>query len=153
MSSEVAAAGGSYDLYGVKRVDSVSVRQAVTAEIAYQRPGALGIVLADEEEIAVLFVAYGFLARVYAVGVHDYHGFARLAENMLKAGRGEFVGLYHVTEHVARSHGRELVNVADENKYRFGLQGAEKRFHEQGIDHAHFVDDDRLYSERVVGVL
>ena len=57
-----------------------------------------------------------------------------------------------VGQHLPRSDGRKLVDIADDQQRRVVWRRFHERLHQHDIDHRGLVDDEQIAIERIVGV-
>lgn len=62
-------------------------------------------------------------------------------------------GIDEIGEDIARADGGELIRVADEDEFRRGGECAQKLVREHEIEHARFIDDERVDVDGVLGVV
>ena len=96
---------------------AVSLRQAVLHQVYDLRHRILWFLASYEEEIRLLAVRdVRETPTVDGVGVHHDAGALRLSEDASEASHGDDTALDDVAQHVASSHGRQLVYVAHQHQ-------------------------------------
>jgi hypothetical protein len=76
--------------------------------------------------------------------VRDDQAFAVLAKDSPQDKFGNDAGIDKVAQHAARSHGRQLINIAEKDQVAARIDSAQQVIHQGQIDHRGFVDDDEI---------
>jgi hypothetical protein len=112
---------------------------------------ASGSSAAKRKKVRVLF-EHRRLPGVDAVGVDDHPGLGGLPEDLRQPYPGNGLGGQHVAEHLAGTHRRQLVDVADQQQVRTGGHGLDQFVRQNQVEHARLVDHDQVGVDRVVAV-
>ena len=118
---------------------AVAAGQAHAAQGDNQLGGLLGVLLGQEEEVAVVAAQVGQFALHNAVGAHDDEALLGLAENLLELHRGEQAGGNQIPQDVARPHAGQLVVIPHQNQPAGEGQGPQQALKDVGVHHGELV--------------
>jgi hypothetical protein len=114
--------------------------------------GVLGGVAAEPVEVVKAGEVRG-VALIDAVRVDDDAGLLGLAEDLGETHPGDGVGGEEVAQDFAGAHGRELVDVADEQQVRSFGDGLDELVGQDDVHHRGLIDHDQVGVEGVVAVV
>ena len=116
--------------------------------------GGLGIFGRNEVEVAVAGrrAEIGHRALIDAMGVDDDPARGGLPEHLGQAHHGHSARADDVGQHLPRSDGGQLVDIADDQQRRVVWDRFHERLHQHDVDHRGLVDDEQIAIEGIVGV-
>ena len=116
--------------------------------------GGLGIFGRNEVEIALSdrSAKTGHHALIDAMGVDDDSARGGLPEHLGQSHYGHSARADDVGQHLPRSDGWQLVDIADDQQRRVVWRRFHERLHQHDIDHRGLVDDEQIAIEGIVSV-
>ena len=116
--------------------------------------GGLGILGRNEVEVAVAGrrAEIGHRTLIDAMGVDDDPACSGLPEHLGQSHDGHSARADDVGQHLPRSDGWQLVDIADDQQRRVIRRRFHQRLHQHDIDHRGLVDDEQIALEGIVGV-
>ncbi len=128
--------------HGLEQLEQEALRVARIGELVDQVPGASS----GDPRLA------GLADSAFEHGDAVLLEHAGLADDLVEYHRGHGPGLDQIAQQVARTYGRLLVVVTHQHyDGAFGIDGLEQLPGERDVDHRHFVDDDDVGVDRVLG--
>ena len=82
------------------------------------------------------------------MGVHDDVGFRRLAVDAVQPHHIEAAAAYHVPQHIARTHARQLVRISHQDQVGADAHRLQQGVHQTDVHHAHLIDDHAVRLQR-----
>jgi hypothetical protein len=116
--------------------------------------GGLGILGWNEVEVALARrrAQTGHRALIDAMGVDDDPARSGLPEHLRQSHYGHGARADDIGQHLSRSDGRHLVDIADDQQRRLVRDRFHERLHQHDIDHRGLVDHKQIAVEGIVGV-
>ena len=104
-------------------------------------------------EVVALVVADRLPALVDAMGVADDMAAVVLAEDLVEARHRGDAAVDDIAQDIARAHRRQLVDIADQQQMRRGLQRLEQAVEEPQVEHGGFVDHQHVNGQGIALVV
>jgi hypothetical protein len=138
-------------LHVPNRVETEAIGNSVADKLGNFGCALFGALCFDEEEVGPVasFWPLGHIASVYQVSIDHDSAFRGLPEYLGQAGNGDSPRLDNVGRDLTGANRRKLVNVADKQQTRIRRKGLQHGGHKRDIDHAGFVDDEKVAVEQI----
>ena len=144
---------GRQHLHVIHRVKTKTARDMILYKIHNDLDNFFRIILPHEVKIGEPVTRgskIGDLPPVDAVGVADDLAFRRLAENFHQFHYRHGPGSNEIAKHIARPHGRKLMDVAHKDHRGPERRGLQKMIGEHRVHHGRFIHNQKTASQRVV---